>query len=114
MRSGMVRVVLDTNVLVSALLVPGSPPAKILELILAGNLRLIISPGIITELASVVTYPKLKKSLRKHGVSDEEVAHALHTLLKIATITPGARNRPWYGWRPERRYGALVCPRGPG
>ena len=86
----MIRVVLDTNVFVSALLIPDSPPARILELILAGNVRLVISPGIIKELGSVFTYPKLRKSLKKHGVTHEEVAEAILNILRIAAITPGS------------------------
>jgi putative PIN family toxin of toxin-antitoxin system len=84
----MVRVVLDTNVFVSALLTPDSPPARILELIIERNLRLVISPGIIRELGLVFEYPKLKKALNKHGVADDVVANAILKILKIATITP--------------------------
>ncbi len=86
----MIRVVLDTNVFVSALLTPDSLPARILELILEGNLRLVISPGIIQELISVFRYPMTKKSLKKHRLTDEEVADAIFKILKIATITPGS------------------------
>lgn len=86
----MVRVVLDTNIFVSALLIPDSPPARILELILEAKLRLVISPGIIKELGSVFAYPKLKKSMQKHGITDEEVAEAIHDILSIATITSGS------------------------
>jgi hypothetical protein len=86
----MIRVVLDTNVFVSALLVPDSPPARILELILQGQLRLIISPGIIKEIGQVWQYPKVKKSLKKHRLTEAEVAAAVIKILKVATITPGA------------------------
>jgi putative PIN family toxin of toxin-antitoxin system len=86
----MIRVVLDTNVFVSALLVPDSPPAKILEFVLKGSLRLIVSPGIVKEIDLVFNYPKLKKSMRKHHLTDDEVADAILHVLRIATITPGA------------------------
>jgi len=85
----MMRVVLDTNVFVSALLAPNSPPAGILELALQGRLRLVISPGIIREIGQVLLYPKVKKSLQKHRLSTEEVADAIIKILKVATITPG-------------------------
>jgi predicted nucleic acid-binding protein len=39
----MVRVVLDTNVFVSALFIPDSFPARILEMILTGTLELVMS-----------------------------------------------------------------------
>ena len=90
----MIRVVLDTNVFVSALLTPGSPPAGILELALEGKLRLIISPGIIREIALVFQYPKVKKSMKKHRLTEEEVADAILKIFKIATITPGAEIAP--------------------
>ncbi len=86
----MIRVVLDTNVFVSALLIPDSPPARILELALKGTLRLVLSPGIIKEIGVVFNYPRLKKSMKKHLLTDDEVADAILQILKIATITPGA------------------------
>lgn len=86
----MIRVVLDTNVFISALLTPASPPAWILELVLEGRLRLIISPGIIREIALVFQYPKVQKSMQKHGLTAEEVTDAILQVLKIAVITPGA------------------------
>ena len=86
----MIRVVLDTNVFVSALLSPDSPPARILEFALEGQLRLVISPGIIREIGQVWQYPKVKKSLKKHRLTAAEVAEAILKILKVATITPGA------------------------
>lgn len=87
----MIRVVLDTNVFVSALLVPDSPPARILELALQGSLRLIISPAILKEIGSVFQYPRLKKSMKKHRLTEEEVADAILKILKVATLTPGEK-----------------------
>jgi hypothetical protein len=86
----MIRVVLDTNVFVSALLTPDSPPAGILKLALEGQLRLVISPGIVREIGLVFQYPRVKKSLKKHHLTEEEVADAILKILKLATITPGA------------------------
>ncbi len=85
----MIRAVLDTNVLVSALLTPNGPPAKILELALEGRLRIIISPAIIREIGLVFHYPRLKKALQKHHLSFEEIEEAIFKILKVATITPG-------------------------
>ena len=86
----MIRVVLDTNVFVSALLISDSPPARILELALEGQLRLVISPGIIREIGLVWQYPKIIKSLKKHRLREDEVAETMLKILKIATITSGA------------------------
>ena len=45
----MIRVVVDTNVLISALLKAGSGPARIVTLWQAGELALIVSPETIDE-----------------------------------------------------------------
>jgi putative PIN family toxin of toxin-antitoxin system len=85
----MIRAVLDTNVWVSAILTPGTPPAKILEFALTGKMRLIISPGIIREIGRVWQYPKVKKALKKHRITFQEVDDVMVKLLKAAVITPG-------------------------
>lgn len=85
----MMRVVLDTNVWVSAILTPGRPPAKILEFALTGRMRLLISPAIIREIARVFQYPKVKKALKKHQITSQEMEDVILKLLKVAVITPG-------------------------
>ena len=85
----MIRAVLDTNVWVSAILTPGNPPAKILEFALTGKMRLLVSPGIIREIGQVLKYPKVKKSLKKHRITSQEVDDVILKLLKAALITPG-------------------------
>ena len=49
------RVVLDTNVLVSALNFRGSIPRRLLELVLRGDLQLVTSPRLLDELNEVLT-----------------------------------------------------------
>ena len=85
----MIRAVLDTNVWVSAILTPGNPPAKILELALTGKIRLIISPGIIREIGQVLQYPKVKKALTKQRITSQEVDEVILKLLKVGLITSG-------------------------
>ena len=85
----MIRAVLDTNVWVSAILTPGNPPAKILEFALTGKMRLLVSPGIIREIGQVLKYPKVKKALKKHRITSQEVDDVILKLLKAALITPG-------------------------
>lgn len=86
----MIRVVLDTNVFVSALLSPEGPPAGILELTLAGKLCLIISPGIIREIQQVLQYPKIVQAMKKHGVTPSEMEDAVLKILRVAVLTTGA------------------------
>jgi len=52
------KVVLDTNVLVSAFLKPQSKPAKILRLILQGNIDIVINEYILAEYYEVLTRAK--------------------------------------------------------
>ncbi len=84
----MIRAVLDTNIWVSAMLTPDKPPAKILEIALTGRMRLIISPGIIAEIGRVLQYPKVKKALKNHRITFQEVDDVIFKLLKVALITP--------------------------
>jgi putative PIN family toxin of toxin-antitoxin system len=51
-------IVLDTNVLVSALLSPFGPAARILDLILAGDVRLAYDDRIMAEYRQVLARPK--------------------------------------------------------
>jgi len=52
------RIVLDTNVLVSALLSPSGPPAEILRLVLVGRIELIADARILAEYEEVLSRPK--------------------------------------------------------
>lgn len=52
------RIVLDTNVLVSALLNPQGPPARILDLIVGGPLKLLADNRILYEYREVLLRPK--------------------------------------------------------
>ena len=53
------KIVLDTNTLVSAIGWEG-PPARILRACRAGRFDLITSPRLLEELTRIVTYPKLR------------------------------------------------------
>jgi len=59
-RGGVPRAVLDTNVLVSALISPGGPSAALLLELRAGAFELVVSPLILEELADVLARPKLR------------------------------------------------------
>jgi len=62
-----VRVVLDTNVLVSALLKRDGTPARILRAVWDGNLELLLSAPMRDELAAVLDYPKIRRRLAVVG-----------------------------------------------
>lgn len=85
----MIRVVFDTNVFISALFNPKRPPAQLLELALQGKIRLIVSPQLIEEIERVLTYPKVKKLLKKRKTALAEVIEGLAKILQVAVLTPG-------------------------
>ena len=54
------KVILDTNIIVSALLTPQGIPAKILNLVLSGNLKVIYDNNILSEYIDVLGGKSLK------------------------------------------------------
>ena len=82
----MIRVVLDANLYVSAVLKPRSKPARILRLVYDRQVQLLLSGKILSEVKTVLLYPKLQ---RLHQRTYEEVDDLLRKLAKIAVLTPG-------------------------
>jgi putative PIN family toxin of toxin-antitoxin system len=78
------RVVLDTNVVVSALLKPQGLEDQVLRLALAGRLLLCVSPEVLAEYARVLASPKFK-------FRPEEIATALRQLEKAGSLFNPAR-----------------------
>lgn len=56
------KVVLDTNVVISGLLVPVGPPGKIIDLWADGKIDVVVSPAVITEYMEVFLRPKFAKA----------------------------------------------------
>ena len=54
------KIVLDTNVLISGLLNPSGSPSRVLNLILNGKLKLLIDNRIFLEYSDVIRRPKFK------------------------------------------------------
>ena len=82
----MIRVVLDANQFVSALLKPDSNPAGIISLIRNDTIKLLLSDDIIAEIAAVLLYPKIMK---RHGKSAEYIMSFVKKMLSVAIITEG-------------------------
>ena len=84
---GAVKVVVDTNVLVSALLF-GGKPGKLIPLWQRGKIRPLASKEIIEEYLRVFTYPKFK-------LAEEDVNFLLYNEIlphvKIIDVQPGPR-----------------------
>jgi putative PIN family toxin of toxin-antitoxin system len=65
------KVVLDTNVLVSALLKRDSLPGRLLQAVWDGTLDLVLSEALLAELRDVLHYPKIRKRLVAASVDVE-------------------------------------------
>jgi len=79
----MFKIVLDTNVLVSALINPHGKPAQIINYVFENKIRLFTSPSIMEELERVLSYPKLMK---RHGLNSEELKEFISDLLSIMSL----------------------------
>ena len=79
----MFKIVLDTNVLVSALINPHGKPAQIINYVFENKIRLFTSPSIMEELERVLSYPKLMK---RHGLNSEELKEFICDLLSIMSL----------------------------
>lgn len=82
----MIRVVLDANVFVSAIIKPDSIPGAIFDLLAQGLIRLVISQDIMLEIKQVLLYPKIKKL---HRLTAEQIDQALSEISSAAIATPG-------------------------
>ncbi|MGO9272496.1 MAG: putative toxin-antitoxin system toxin component, PIN family [Terriglobia bacterium] len=58
----MIRVVLDTNIIVSALLQPLGPPAQIFVLALGGSIQMCVSGSIYAEYEEVIRRPRFQRA----------------------------------------------------
>jgi putative PIN family toxin of toxin-antitoxin system len=76
----MLRIVLDTNVLISALIKPGKPRSLLSEIV-RGKYRLILSRQILGEFARVVANPKISRY-----VDEEDIMSYLKVIGSVATI----------------------------
>jgi uncharacterized protein len=83
----MIRVVFDTNIVISALLQPLGPPAQVFELAISGVIEFCVSGDIYTEYEEVVRRPRFKRS-------EEIVAGLLQAVReKGRWVRPAARVR---------------------
>lgn len=74
----LLLIVLDTNVLVSALLKRASKPAQVLDLVLAGRVRLAFDTRILHEYQNVCARPKLH--------IDSSTAEAVLAFLRVTGL----------------------------
>lgn len=87
----MIRIVLDTNVLVAGLLSDKGPPGKIVDLIITGEIEIACDSRILAEHREVVARPKLRI---KQDDAEDVLQHIEHTALRV-------RPRPWLRGLPD-------------
>jgi putative PIN family toxin of toxin-antitoxin system len=78
-----VRIVLDTNVLVSALLSPFGPPARILGLVMAGAIDCCVDARILAEYGDVLHRPRLSIAAAK---ADDVLDELRRSCLPVASV----------------------------
>lgn len=77
------RVVLDTNVIVSGAIIRDSKPAQILDLWQEGKFQLILSPKILDEIKGVLHCPKIKKA---YHLPERDLQNLLDALSEKALL----------------------------
>ena len=82
----MLKAVLDTNVLVSSLLVKVGLPAGVVDAWRQRQYVLVTSPDLIAEVRATLNYPRLR---RKYLFTDEDVARLVSLLEQDALVVPG-------------------------
>jgi len=85
-----VRVVADTNVLVSALIFPGGSPEAVYRLVLEGKIELVTSRPLLTELGRVLT--------EKFGWNSNQAEEAVAQLIRVAELVEPPDGRRARGW----------------
>lgn len=74
------RVVLDTNVLVSGLISSSGPPAMVLRLVMAGKIDLLVDARILSEYTDVLSRPKLGFDTQQTGLLLDFFEHTAETV----------------------------------
>ena len=82
----MLRVVLDTNVFVSSLLVKEGLPAQVLDAWRERKFVLATSPTLVSEIQSTLNYPRIR---RKYNITNKDVSQLITLLAEDALVVPG-------------------------
>lgn len=83
----MLRVVLDTNIVVSGMLWSGVP-SKIMEAVYTGRIRPVVTELLLDELSSVLGRPKFENRLKLVGKSVDELIHDYVVFAEIIDSQP--------------------------
>ena len=81
------RVVLDANVIISALIRPNSAPGRILRAVVeATTVRMVTSDPLLGELRATIEYPRLQRYLKMSKRDKEELVVLLEQIAVPVTI----------------------------
>ncbi len=92
-----VRLVLDTNTVVSGLIWPGGPPAQLIEAAEAGRVDLVSSPALLAELQGVLERRRFAAQLTKRHLSPAVLFDgyaALVTIIQVKNLAEPASRDP--------------------
>jgi putative PIN family toxin of toxin-antitoxin system len=81
------RVVIDTNVFVSGLMLPASVPGRILAAAIGGGFELVLSEAIVEEISAALRYPKVRSRI---ALSDDELDRYVQALRFVADMVDPA------------------------
>ena len=95
----MPRVVIDPNVLISALINPGGPPAELVQAWRDGFYEMVVCPELVAEVRDVVRRPKIAER-----IDDVAAAEFLAALPVAARNLPDPPARPGATRDPEDDY----------
>jgi putative PIN family toxin of toxin-antitoxin system len=82
----MLKVILDANIFVSAVLKPHSDLARIFKWVKEDKIRIVLSHDILSEIKAVLLYPKIRK---RHRQTHREIEEFLKKTVRISIFTQG-------------------------
>ncbi|OGI43335.1 MAG: putative toxin-antitoxin system toxin component, PIN family [Candidatus Muproteobacteria bacterium RBG_16_64_11] len=88
------RVVLDTNVLLSGFMYPGSAPGKVVRAWREARLELVLTVEQLTEIGRVLNYPKIRKILKWDRATIEGFLRQLYLRSELVDIVDIAVSVP--------------------
>lgn len=83
----MTKAVLDTNILISAVMTPRDTPAKILQVWREGAFDLVASPSLLVEIKETLSLPKIA---HRYRLSPEDIRAVMTLLAGGAILVSGA------------------------
>jgi putative PIN family toxin of toxin-antitoxin system len=85
----VISAVLDTNVIVSAVLIRGGIEDRVLRAWFAGQYQLVLSVPILEEIQRVLQYPRIRA---RRWISDEEAAQLIERLAESSVLVEGKQS----------------------